>query len=434
VRVAVVGGGITGLAAAYRCARSGASVSLYEASSRLGGVVHTKRRDGYLMEAGPDSFLDKAGIASLCQELGIAGQLIRVQPDARRSFIVRDGRLHPVPEGLYLMAPSAIRPFIFSQVVSWPAKARMLLDLALPGRHSGADESLASFVGRRLGREALDRLAQPLLSGIYGADPSRLSLAATMPQFLDMERLHGSVIRALLRSRQQRASGARYGLFLSLRDGLQSLVDALASHVSDVRLNARVTDLGQLDAGALCLCVPAPELARLLADLPLPVATYSSAATINLGFRRAQIRHGLDGAGFVVPQVEHRAIVACTFSSQKFEGRAPSGRVLLRAFAGGMLSSDVYARSDEELISSALGDLRELIGIDGEPDAVWLSRLPETMPQYEVGHLDRLAQLEAALASKPKLALAGNGYRGVGVPDCIAGGFAAADRLLAALD
>ena len=429
MRAAVVGGGISGLAAAYRLARGGASVTLYEGSDRLGGVIRTERRGGYLMEGGPDCFLDKLGIVDLCRELGLDDQLIRVRPEARRSFIVRGRRLLPIPDGLYLMAPSAMGPFVRSPVVSWPGKARMLLDLALPRRRSTGDESLASFVRRRLGREALERLAQPLLGGIYGADPERLGLAATMPQFLDMERTQRSVIRALLARRQQ-ASGARYGLFLSFRDGMQTLVDALAAHLQDVRLGSTVSSLDELEADAVCLALPLPAVGRLIATPPVPETPYSPSATINLGFRASQVPRLPEGAGFVVPHVEGRTIIACTFSSRKFEGRAPVGGLLLRAFAGGMLHTEVGTWPDERLISAALGDLRDLLGLEGEPAEAWVSRFPAGLPQYELGHADAVEAFRAALPAH--LAVVGNGYAGVGVPDCAAGGFAAADRLLLA--
>lgn len=427
MRVAVVGGGVSGLAAAYKLRQSGAEVTLYEASPRLGGVIQTKRRDGYLMEAGPDSFIEKEGILELCRGLGLEDQLVRVQPEARSSFIVRGRRLLPVPEGLYLMAPSALGPFIRSPVVSPVGKARMLLDVLIPARRPAGDESLGRFVRRRLGREALDRLAQPLLGGIYGADPERLSLAATMPRFMDMERRHGSVIRALL-ARPSQASGARYGLFFSLRDGMQTLVDALAEHISDPRPDTSVQDLAELDSDAVCLAVPLPEIARLLPRLALPKVEYSSVATVNFGFRRSQLPRLPQGAGFVVPKVEGRTIMACTLSSQKFAGRSPSDRVLLRAFIGGMLSQAALELPDTELIAAALNDLRGLLGIEGEPEHVWLNRMPCSMPQYEVGHVGGVARLEAQLPRH--VALAGNGYRGVGIPDCIASGFAAAKRLL----
>jgi oxygen-dependent protoporphyrinogen oxidase len=402
------------------------------------------------MEGGPDSFLSKEGIAELCTSLGV--ETIGVRPGFGRSFIVRGRRLLPIPQGLYLMAPSAIRPFMRSPVVSPLGKLRMGLDMVLPARSSGDDESLASFVRRRLGREALERVAQPMIGGIYSADPERLSLAATQPQFLEMERRHGSVIRALM-ARKTQASGARYNLFLTPMDGMQALVDALARSLREVRLSTPVRTLSpsaSLTAGmpspaatsegcwvngerfdGVCVCLPAPAAARLLPDLPWPALTYTSMATVNFGFHRDQVRHALDGAGAVVPAVEGRSLVACTFSSSKFEGRAPEGHVLLRAFVGGALAPAALARSDEELAAAALADLRELLTISGEPVETFVTRMPDSMPQYEVGHLERLAAFERALADVPCLEVAGNGACGVGVPDCIASGLAAADRLLA---
>jgi len=419
-------------------------------------VISTQRTDGFLMEGGPDSFLNKEGIQEVCASLGVP--LIDVRQGFGRSFIVRGRRLLPIPHGLYLMAPSAIRPFLRSPVVSPMGKLRMGLDLVLPARSSGGDESLGSFVRRRLGREALARVAQPLIGGIYSGDPERLSLAATQPQFLDMERQYGSVIRALLRRRVQ-ASGARYSLFLTPRDGMQALVDALAAHLTEVRLSTAVERLQPPEVrlrrregracpersegarvpswhingepfDAVCLCLPVPAAARLLPHLPWPALTYTSMATVNFAFLRDQVRHALDGAGMVVPAVERRSIVACTFSSQKFEGRAPDAHVLLRAFVGGALAPYALARADADLIAAALADLRTLLGIEGEPAYVWLTRMPKSMPQYEVGHLERLAAFERALSGDPTLAVSGNAARGVGVPDCVASGFAAAGRLL----
>ncbi|MHB8620363.1 MAG: protoporphyrinogen oxidase, partial [Chloroflexota bacterium] len=327
-------------------------------------------------------------------------------------------------------------------------KARLALDLLLPAGRPRADESLASFVRRRLGKEALERLAQPLLGGIYTADPERLSLAATMPQLLEMERRQGSVIRGLRRQGSGRsASGARYNLLHSFRDGMQALAEALASRLPDVRHGSRLDGLDRVQDGwrlrlsggrqevfdAVCLCLPAPEVVRLLPELPAHGIGYASSATINLGFRREQIAHPLDGMGFVVPDVERRSIIACTFSSVKYAGRAPEGRVLLRAFAGGATHPDRYAVADGEMVEAALRDLRDLLGVRGEPEIVWLSRWPESMAQYDVGHLDRVRALDEAASRLPGLALAGAAYRGVGVPDCVASGLGAANKLLCQL-
>ncbi|MDE3075360.1 MAG: protoporphyrinogen oxidase [Chloroflexota bacterium] len=444
-RVVVIGGGVSGLAAAYRL-HGRAAVTLLEAGQRLGGVVRTERRGGYVMETGPDSFLNKLGIEDLCRELGLEKELIPARRENARSFVLRGRRLYPL-EGLYLMAPTSMASLVRSPLVSPLGKARMALDLVLPARRDGQDETLASFVRRRLGREALDRVAQPLVGGIYTADPERLSLAATMPQFLEMERQHGSVMRALWSKRKQTApaSGARYSLFLSFRGGMQTLVDALAARIDPPRLGTRVSALArtadswdvQLDGGehieadAVCLCIPAREVARLVPQLgELGTVPYGSPVTINFGFRREQVRHPLDGMGLVIPNVEGRSIIACSFSSTKFEGRASEGHVLLRAFVGE--TACAASASDEEVASRALRDLDDLLGVTGQPEQVMVSRLPASLPQYALGHLELLKRVEAAAAQLPCLALAGNGYRGVGVPDCIASGFAAAERLLAA--
>src|SRR5581483_1450876 len=326
MRIVVVGGGIAGLAAAYRL-KDRAEVILLEASGRVGGVIRTRIQGDYLMEAGPDAFIDKGTVLQLCRELGLEQQLIRTSQAYRRSFMVRGRRLLPVPEGLYLMAPSALGPFLRSPIVSPLGKARMLLDL-VARRRAAPDESLASFVRRRLGQEALDRLAQPLLGGIYAADPERLSLAATMPQFLDMERRHGSVVRALLTARRSTGpgtSGARYALFHSFGEGMEILVSALRAALPDVRLNTAVQGLDRVEGGwrvrfgnsseggdaelvadGVCLCVPPAAAASWLPGLPLPAAPRSSVVTVNLGFREEQVRHPLNGAGFVVPHSEGR--------------------------------------------------------------------------------------------------------------------------------
>lgn len=465
--IVVVGGGVSGLAAAYRL-RNAARVTLVEASDRLGGVIRTEQRAGYVMEGGPDSFLTKLGIVELCQELGLQEELIPTNREYPRSFVVRGLGLHP-PNGFYLLAPTSLRALWRSPLLSLGGKVRAAMDLLLPRpapQHE--DESLANFVRRRFGRELLTRVAQPLAGGIYTADPERLSLAATQPQFLDMEREFRSVIRALRHRQAEPVSGARYTRFLTLRTGMQALTDRLAAELrkaADVRLNApagavrgrsggwevELTDGQLLTADGVCLCLPAYTAARLLAPQsaaaadsdsnrqggPLPASLlaeipYASSATINLGFRREQVRHALDGMGLVIPDIERRSIIACTFSSVKFPGRAPEGRVLLRAFAGGELARSRYAAADAELVAGALKDLDDLLGLDGEPEVCWVSRCPESMPQYQLGHLARLSELEAALQRLPGLALAGNGYRGVGVPDCVASGFAAADRLLLA--
>ena len=471
-RVVIIGGGISGLAAAHRLTELNQSlhVTLLEASPRLGGTIRTDRREGFLLERGPDSFIsEKPEAVALAKRLGIESRLIETNSSHRRAFIVRDGRLRPVPEGFHLLAPSRIWPFLTTDIFSLAGKARMAADLFLPRRSANgvADESLSSFVRRRLGREALERMAQPMVGGIYTANPETLSLRATLPRFLDMERDHRSLVLALLRkARSNRktnqsgvsatsgttgVSGARYGLFLSFDEGMEVLIDSLKQSLPqvDLRVNTRVQPLfrspgswtiqlntgDRLEADALCLAIPAYAAAQLLATInptlstQLNQITYASTATINLAYRREAVSHSLDGFGFVVPFIEKRSLLACTFSSIKFPGRAPDAHVLLRAFAGGALQPEVFALDDGEMLTRVEDDLRELLGISEPPLFAEVAKWKDSMPQYEVGHLDRVAAIETQVAQIPGLALAGNAYRGAGIPDCIHSGETAAENL-----
>jgi len=459
----VIGGGISGLAAAHRLVELSptAQLTLIEASSRLGGTIRTDEHDGFLLERGPDSFIsEKPEALALANCLGLESRLIQTNHAHRRSFIVRNGRLRPVPEGFQLLAPSRIWPFLRTDIFSLAGKARMAADLVLPRRSAnGSDESLSSFVRRRLGREALERMAQPMVGGIYTADPETLSLRATLPRFLDMERDHRSLILAMLRKARSQASveksgtsGARYSLFLSFDRGMEVLVQALEQKLShvDVRKETRVQSLARTAAGwtiqtqpgetlaadAVCLALPAYVAASLLANVDRTLATqlnaisYASTATINLAYRRAAIQHPLDGFGFVVPFVEKRSLIACTFSSVKFAGRAPDDHVLLRAFVGGALQPDMFALDESTMLQRVENDLRDLLGVTETPIFAEVAKWKDSMPQYAVGHLDRVQAIEKSFSELPNLALAGNAYRGAGIPDCIRSGETAAERLI----
>jgi oxygen-dependent protoporphyrinogen oxidase len=428
---------------------------LIEASTRLGGTLLTDQRDGFLLERGPDSFItEKPEAVALAKRLGIESRLIETNTNHRRSFIVRNGRLRPVPEGFQLLAPSRIWPFITSDIFSLAGKARMAADLFLPrkNRNGVADESLATFVRRRLGHEALERMAQPMVGGIYTADPETLSLRATLPRFLDFERDHRSLILAMMRKAraQSGTSGARYGLFLSFDEGMGVLVQALKQKLGkcEIKLNTRVIAIereqgwklrtdkeGPINADAICLAVPAYVAAQLLTSLDQTLAAqlnaikYASTATINFAFPRSAIQHPLDGFGFVVPFVEKRSLIACTFSSVKFPGRAPKDHVLLRAFVGGALQPEMFALEESEMLARVESDLRELLGNTAKPLFAEVSKWKSSMPQYEVGHLDRVAAIENSVRELPGLTLAGNAYRGAGIPDCIRSGETAAEHL-----
>jgi protoporphyrinogen/coproporphyrinogen III oxidase len=466
-RIVIIGGGITGLAAAHRLAEQSKAraldVTLLEASGRLGGVIRTEYRDGFLIEHGPDSFLsEKPETLELAKRLGLEPHLIETNSEYRRSYIVRNGRLRRVPEGFHLLAPARLWPFVTSDIFSWRGKARMAMDLLLPrGATNGStDESLAQFVRRRFGREALERMAQPMVGGIYTADPEKLSLRATMPRFLEMERAHRSLIlgmrkRARKESEEASAtSGARYSLFLSFDRGMQMIVDSLDDQLpqATVRLNSRVQSLkfdassrnwivslksaDPIRAEAVCIALPAYATASLLretdSDLSaeLNAIPYASTATINLAYRRSDIPHPLDGFGFVVPRVEKRSLIACTFSSVKFSRRAPDGHALLRAFVGGALQPEMFTLEEKEMVRCVLKDLRDLLDIEEQPLFTEIAKWSSSMPQYHIGHLDRVKRIEAHALRLPNLTIAGNAYSGAGISDCIRSGERAAEQIL----
>jgi oxygen-dependent protoporphyrinogen oxidase len=456
-RIVIIGGGISGLAAAHRLVELNPSsqITILEASDRLGGTIHTEHRDGFLIERGPDSFIsEKPQAVELAKRLGLESRLIQTNEEFRRSFIVRDGRLRPVPEGFQLMAPSRMWPFLTSDIFSLAGKARMAADLFLPRKRTNGtnDESLASFVRRRLGEEALARMAQPMVGGIYTADPETLSLRATLPRFLDMEQQHRSLILAMLRQgRAQKTgtSGARYSLFLSFDRGMQVLVDALVRINADIRLKTRaetlkfdgqqwtiVTDQQEkFEAHRVCVALPAYVAASLLEDTNARLAQklreikYASTATINFGYRKRAIAHPLNGFGFVAPFIEKRSLIACTFSSVKFSERAPEDHVLLRAFAGGALQPEIFALNEDEIAVRVETNLRELLGITEDPLFVEVAKWERSMPQYEVGHLQRVDEIERLVEEIPGLTIAGNAYRGAGIPDCIRSGETAAEKI-----
>ncbi|MDE0481030.1 MAG: protoporphyrinogen oxidase [Candidatus Poribacteria bacterium] len=470
-RAIVIGGGITGLAAAYRlkCEAENRGIPLeiilLEASSRVGGVIQTEHRDGFIIEHGPDAFIStKPWAKALCEELGIADKLIGTNPKVRRSFVIRKGKLLPVPEGFYMMAPGSFGPFLKSPIFSWRGKFRIVLDLFISRRDNIDDESVADFVRRRLGTEAFERMAQPMIGGIYTSDAENLSLKATFPRFLEMEREHGSIIKALLAQKRKAAqtsrdtSGPRYSLFLSFEDGMQTLVDTLAESFSGcIRFLSRVNTIQQKESGKgwlvcledgkvletdlLCLALPAPQTSKILSGVSpslaekLSTIPYTSSATVNLAFRREDIPHPLNGMGFVVPVTEQLNLVGCSFSSVKFENRVPADHVLLRAFVGGnTFEGKVNGNlTQNDLVSTALKDVSNLLGIKKEPLFSVVSEHSQAMAQYLVGHQKLVQEIEKLTKDLPGLVLAGNAYHGIGIPDCIHSGEQAALTLLDAI-
>ncbi|MBI2931471.1 MAG: protoporphyrinogen oxidase [Planctomycetes bacterium] len=416
-RVVIVGGGIAGLTLAYRL-QGRAAVTLVDAGEQLGGVIRTVRQDGFLIEGGPDSFLTiKPGATQLIRELGLADHVIT--PSSRTVYVFADGRMISFPEGLFLTVPTRVWPFLKSPIVSFLGKLRMGLDLVLPRGPEVEDESIGSFVRRRLGREALERIAEPIMAGIYMGDAEQLSLRSTFPRFIDIERQHRSLIRAMRRT----PPGANTSPLASLSGGMGELVDALLGATKGVTFRTRttvravepgyrvVTDDGVLEADTLVLAVPptaASALARPFApDLAAAVDKVRSVGTVtvSLGFRGVTLP---DGTGFVIPHRDRRAIVACTWSSQKFAGRAPEGHVLIRAF---------LRDPQSDPIGTARGEIERILGIKDEPVVARAFRWPGANPIYEVGHGARVREIESL--TPPGLYLTGSGFRGIGLPDGI---------------
>jgi oxygen-dependent protoporphyrinogen oxidase len=463
-RIVVIGGGVAGLTAAYRIARLARergvaiSLTLLEASARIGGVIDTSTRDGIVMELGPDSIItDKPWALDLCREIGLGERVLPTAKEHAGSLIVRDGRLLPVPNGLHLMAPSRFLPFALSPLLSLRGKLRVGADLFIPPRKNTYDESLAAFVRRRLGEEALIRIAQPMVGGIYTADPEKLSLAATMPRFLEMEQRHGSVIRGMIAARRQRdsavghARGPRYDLFVALRDGMAELPRRLLALLppQSVRFDCAVrriqpqgrgwwlaTESESFEADAVCIAVPAHAAAGIVdAFAPtlaaeLAAIEYASSATVNLVYDRADVGDPLAAFGFVAPAVERLPLIACTYASRKFAHRTPTDKVLLRAFVGGALFPEHLERTDARIIDDVHACLSRLLRIAGPPRDAVITRWPRSMPQYHVGHLTRVERIEQLLRAFPNLALAGNAYRGTGIPDTVRGADQAARQLI----
>lgn len=462
LRIVVIGGGISGLAAAYRIVSETSSrenapeVLLFEGSPRLGGCISTYNLDDTILELGPDAFItDKPAGLELCRKLGITHRLVQTEKSHRRTFIAHDNKLHPLPEGFMLMAPTQILPFMASSLFSWEGKLRLLQEPFIPPADPDLDESLQQFTERRLGKEVFQRVVQPLVGGIYTADPAKLSIRAALPRMTNLEQKYGSVIKGLTatRKKSEGESGARYGMFVTFDDGMNVLVNSIAAQlpegsvhthclVSRIRRSpdngwiVQLSEGTQVKADAVVLATSSFHASDIVCELDSGLShelngiEYASSAVLNLVYRRVDIPHPLDGFGFVVPFSEKRHILACSFASVKWPNRAPNDRVLLRVFIGGALQNDVYELTDEQIECLIWEDLHAYLGIRSVPIMSIISRFPRAMPQYNVGHLARIQRINQSVASHPGLAIAGNAYTGVGVPDCIASGEQAADAAL----
>ncbi len=444
--VAIVGGGITGLTAAYQL-QSVADVHLFEQSDRWGGKIRTIRQDGFVVEAGADSWVGtKPWGALLCQQLGLAEEVIGTRAGLRRVYALRNGKLVALPEGMSLLAPARWMPFLTSPFFSPKARLRISAEMFVRPRREPGDESLASFVRRRFGNEALATLAEPLLGGIFMGDPETLSLQSTFPQLAATEAGQGSLIRAARAQRRATAPGGGSSVFLTLRQGMQQLVETcLKQTKAALHLNAPIDSIESVGDGfeiafqgrtvrvhSVVLAVPARQAALLLQRAaPLAAATLSaletvSSATVSLAFRRSDVSHPLDGNGVIIAALEGRKVTSISWTSSKFEGRAPDGFVLLRTFAGGYRDPQIDRRSDVQLLSESIGEVRALLGITADPVGYWIFRWPAANPVYRVGHNEQIDQIERNLA--PGIFLAGSPYRGVGVADCIHQGMVVASR------
>jgi oxygen-dependent protoporphyrinogen oxidase len=435
--VAVVGGGISGLSAAYALHKAGTPFVLYEASSSFGGVIRSEHVEGFLLEAGPDAILaHKAEGIELCRELGLGDRLVPINTEKRRVYVLCEGRLRPLPEGMSLAVPTRLAPFLASGLFSWWGKLRMGLDLVLPPRRRQGDESIGAFLRRHFGSEAVRWLGEPLLAGIHAGDPDSLSIQATFPRLVELERRYGSLIRGLWAAPPPTGPA-----FYSLAGGLGELVGALVSRLppATLRTLSPVRSLSREEGGfllvledgalqrarAVVLAGPPHRMAPLLEPLDAEAAgllhriRFASSATVLLGYRRQDVAHPLDGYGLVVPRAEGIHTTACGFSSTKFPGRAPEGHVLLRGFLGGTRDPGVLARDDLDLARLAQEELGPILGL-GAPCLVRVYRWLEATPQMEVGHLERIAEVERRLGSVPGLFLTGAGLRVTGIPDCIA--------------
>jgi oxygen-dependent protoporphyrinogen oxidase len=451
-RVVVIGGGITGLAAAHRLREQlGAQhVTLIESSPRLGGKISTTHTDGFVLEGGPDCFLaSKPAAAQLCDALGLGAHIIGTNPALRRSFVKRGGRLHPLPDGITGLVPSRILPLMTTGVLSIGGRARAAMEMFVPRLKGDEDESVASFVRRRFGNEAWQWLVEPLLSGIYAGDGEQLSVRATFPQLRETERRDGSVLKPMLTAKLAgNGNGAPRG-FVSLSGGMQELVDALTESLADVdiRLDSRVAGItriageyqinfeggSSLAASTIIFATPAYVTAVLVAGIDTEMAAelraipFVSTATISVAFSRSDIARTLPGYGYVSPRANGGDVVACTWTSNKFPSRVPTGAVLLRFFVGRAGAEANPSTSDETLKAIVTKELRDVLGITAAAKFTSIARWPHALPQYVMGHTDRVARIFHYAAGHRGLFLAGASYRGVGIPDCISSAWSAAD-------
>ncbi len=471
-KIAVIGGGITGLAAAYeltrkaQAAKTKIEIEIFEKAANPGGKIITRKEGPYLIEGGPDCFIiEKPWALQLVKELGLEDDLLNTSSRTSGTFVYDNSSLHRLPEGVMMMIPTKPLPFLASKLISWPGKIRMACDILIPKRKESGDETLASFVKRRLGKEALDKLAEPLVGGIHAGNPENMSLLSTFPRFLEMEQDGGGLIVGMLKRQKKMAAmmknrpaprGPKRTFFISMNDGLGQIINRLEEVIGkdSLRTEREITQIrpalkkGWLiedktgrttPAAAVIITTETYNAARLLrlelprlADL-LDEIPYVSSATVSLAFPRKAIPHPLDAYGFIVPKIANRRIMAVTWSSVKWDHRAPEDMVLLRAFVGGAHHPELVASGDQEMLAMVREELSAIMNISSPPQQSWIYRWPQGMPQYIMGHLEHLAAIDKITDSHKGLYLAGAGYRGIGIPDCINQGRQAAVKAWASL-
>ena len=463
-KIVIIGGGISGLATAYsleeiaRKKGESISITLFEKNNRIGGNILTERTDGFLIEGGPDCFLsEKPWAIQLCERLGMGESLLRTNDEYRKTYILLNGHLHELPEGVILMIPTEIFPLLKSNLISLSGKIRMGMELFIPKKESSADESLSQFVRRRLGQEALDKIAAPLVAGVHAEDPDTMSVKSRFPRFVQMEEEYGSLIKGMIaKRREMRRAGSKgnkpkYTMFMTLKDGLSEMPATIVQNLKMTKIltNREVAGVDKrdifkislkngevLDADTVVFATPSYETASLLTGINDSISAllnkipYASTATVSLAFKKESISNPMNGFGFLVPRQEKRRITGATWVSRKFSYRSPDDSVLIRCFIGGSHNEKLVFLNDKDMIEMVKGELRDIMGITSEPLLTRIYRWEKAMPQYTIGHEERLSILDKKLSEYPGIFLTGSSYRGSGISECIKDGQLTAEFVL----
>lgn len=456
-KVAIIGGGISALACAVTLKEKGIDFKLFEKNNVLGGKILTENVDGFTVEAGPDSYLpEKYWSVQLIKKVGLESEMLCTNDEYKGTYIYSNGRLHPLPEGVMLMVPTMIMPLVKSSLISWPGKIRMGLELFIPPKKDDKDESLAEFVTRRLGRECLEKIAEPLVAGIHTSNPDNMSVLATFPRFVEMEKNYGSLIKGMLAVLKKippknENSQNKMTYFMSLKSGMQALVDGCINYIGkeSIVTGQAVKDIQKDGEGYLLIfengenhkfsqvvfATPSYVTKEILHSLDkqlsqmLSEIDWSSSATVSLAFKKNEVRTKLPGFGFIVPRIENKRINASTWSSIKWSYRAPEDYVLIRSFVGGGHHEELVDLQDEELFKIVLDELKDIVKIESKPVFYKIYRWFKGMPKYTVGHLERINRIFESAKKHKGLHLIGCSYRGIGIGDCVKSGFDAATEI-----